>query len=83
MLVVAPIRCGGGTRIKILEAFAHQVPVVATSFALEGLPVEHGVHCLVADDPADFAQACARLRRDPALGRVLAAQAVDLVRRQL
>jgi glycosyltransferase involved in cell wall biosynthesis len=79
-VVVAPIRCGGGTRIKVIEAFAHQVPVVATSFAVEGLPVEHGVHCLVADTPSAFAQACARLGRDPALGRALAAQAVELVR---
>ncbi len=79
-VVVAPIRCGGGTRIKVLEAFAHQVPVVATSVALEGLPVEHGVHCLVADAPSAFAEACARLRREPALGRTLAARALQLVR---
>ncbi|MBU1856951.1 MAG: glycosyltransferase [Verrucomicrobia bacterium] len=79
-VVVAPIRCGGGTRIKVLEAFAHQVPVVATSMALEGLPVEHGIHCLVADVPSAFAQACARLGQEPALGRALAARAAELVR---
>jgi|GEM_PF-415944 len=79
-VVVAPIRCGGGTRIKVLEAFAYQVPVVATSMALEGLPVEHGTHCLVADAPSAFAQACARLEREPALGRALAARAAELVR---
>ena len=78
-VVVAPIRCGGGTRIKILEAFAHQVPVVATSFALEGLPVVNGVHCLVADTPSAFAQACICLGKEPALGRALAAQAIKLV----
>jgi glycosyltransferase involved in cell wall biosynthesis len=79
-VVVVPIRCGGGTRIKVLEAFAHQVPVVATSVALEGLPVEHGTHCLMADTPSAFAQACARLEREPALGRALAARSVELVR---
>lgn len=79
-VVVTPIRCGGGTRIKVLEAFAHQVPVVATTMALEGLPVEHGAHCLVADAPIAFAQACARLKREPALGRALAARAAELVR---
>jgi O-antigen biosynthesis protein len=64
----------------VLEAFAHQVPVVATSMALEGLPVKHGIHCLVADTPSAFAQACARLGRYPALGRALAARSIELVR---
>ncbi|MBN1664449.1 MAG: glycosyltransferase, partial [Deltaproteobacteria bacterium] len=77
-VVVVPIRCGGGTRIKVLEAFAHQVPVVATSIALTGLPVEHGIHCLVADTPSAFAEACARLGREPALGSALAARAAEL-----
>ncbi|HBY64181.1 MAG TPA: hypothetical protein DEH78_30535, partial [Solibacterales bacterium] len=44
--VVAPIRAGGGTRIKILEAFAHGCPVVSTSLAAEGLDVRDGEHLL-------------------------------------
>jgi hypothetical protein len=36
-IAVAPIRAGGGTRIKILEAFARGVPVVATHLAAEGI----------------------------------------------
>ena len=79
-VVVAPIRCGGGTRIKVLEAFAHQVPVVATCMALEGLSVEHGVHCLVADTPSAFALACARLGREPAQAMAMAARSAELVR---
>ena len=46
---IIPIRAGGGTRIKALEAFAHGVPVVSTSLGLEGLPVEDETHVLVGD----------------------------------
>ena len=45
-----PLRYGSGTRVKILESFAHRVPVVSTSLGAEGLDVEDGVHLLVADD---------------------------------
>ena len=66
-LVAVPIRYGGGTRLKILESFAHRVPVVSTSLGAEGLAVEDGVHLLLADDPDDFAAATVRLLRDAAL----------------
>lgn len=46
-IVVAPIRGGGGTKIKILEAFAHGVPVVSTSKGCEGLDVENGIHFFI------------------------------------
>jgi glycosyltransferase involved in cell wall biosynthesis len=64
-VVVVPIRFGGGTRIKILEAFAHGLPVVTTTVGAEGLEVEDGRHVLVADDPEDLARACLRLLDDP------------------
>jgi glycosyltransferase involved in cell wall biosynthesis len=70
--VVVPLRAGGGTRIKILEAFARQVPVVSTTLGAEGLPVEDGVSVLIGDTPEDFAQACVRLVEDPELARSLA-----------
>lgn len=66
-LVVAPLRAGGGTRLKILEAFALGRPVVATSLALEGLQITPGRHALVADSAASFAAACARLAADASL----------------
>jgi len=66
-VVVVPVRYGSGTRIKILESFAHRVPVVSTSVGAEGLDVEDGVHLLLADDPEDFAAATARLLRDTQL----------------
>jgi glycosyltransferase involved in cell wall biosynthesis len=70
--VVVPLRAGGGTRIKILEAFARQVAVVSTTLGAEGLPVEDGVSVLIGDTPEDFAQACVRLVEDPELARSLA-----------
>jgi polysaccharide biosynthesis protein PslH len=72
--VIVPVRAGGGTRIKILEAFAHRRPVVSTAAGAEGLSVTAGRHLLLADSPQDFAGQCARLMRDPALGRALAGQ---------
>jgi glycosyltransferase involved in cell wall biosynthesis len=72
--VIVPVRAGGGTRIKVLEAFAHQRPVVATSAGAEGLGVTPGKHLLIADSPGDFAASCGRLMRDPDLSRKLASQ---------
>ncbi len=57
-VVVVPIRTGGGTRIKILEAFAHDRPVVSTSVGAEGLAVRHEREILLADTPEDFVAAC-------------------------
>ncbi len=73
--VVAPLRAGGGTRLKILEAFALGRPVVATPLAAEGLEMTPGLHALVAESAADFIAACARLAADPALRSTIARQA--------
>ena len=63
-LVAVPIRFGSGTRVKILEAFSHRLPVVSTTMGAEGLGLEDGRHLLLADSPEDFASACARLLTD-------------------
>ena len=76
---VVPLRAGGGTRIKLLEAFAHGVPVVSTSVGAEGLDVEAGRHLLIADDPAGLADACRRLMEEPGLADRLRAEALRLV----
>jgi len=81
--VVVPVRAGGGTRIKVLEAFAHGRPVVSTSVGAEGLDVTPGRHLLLADTPADFAAAAVRLMNEPALGRALADQAGAWVRQRV
>jgi len=66
-LVVVPIRYGSGTRLKILEAFAHRVPVVSTTLGAEGLGAEDGVHLLLGDSVPALADACARLLTQPTL----------------
>jgi glycosyltransferase involved in cell wall biosynthesis len=62
-----PIRAGGGTRIKILEAAAFGRPIVATSIGTEGLDMADGRELLIRDDAASFATACLDLLRDPVL----------------
>lgn len=63
---VVPLRQGGGTRLKILEAMALGTPVVATSLGASGLGARDGDEILIADRPTDFAQAVMLLMRDAA-----------------
>jgi glycosyltransferase involved in cell wall biosynthesis len=63
-VAVVPLRYGSGTRLKILESFAHRVPVVSTTLGAEGLDVEDGVHLLLADEPEELAAAAVRLLGD-------------------
>jgi len=70
-IAVVPLRIGSGTRLKILESFAHRIPVVSTTVGADGLDVEDGVHLLLADRPEEFARACRRLTEDRALARRL------------
>ncbi len=76
---VVPLLQGGGTPLKLIEALAHGLPVVATPRAVAGLAVCDGEHCLLADGAEAFAQALIRVLRDgaPELarhGRELAAE---------
>ena len=79
---VVPLRQGGGTRLKILEAMALGTAVVATSKGAEGLDVTPGVDILIADDAEGFAEAVLGLLGDPARAARQAASARDLIRRQ-
>jgi glycosyltransferase involved in cell wall biosynthesis len=53
-VVIAPLRAGSGTRIKILEAWAAARPVVATALAAEGLAAQHEENCVIAENPVNF-----------------------------
>ncbi|HKI03637.1 MAG TPA: glycosyltransferase family 4 protein [Thermoanaerobaculia bacterium] len=70
-ILAVPLRIASGVRIKILEAWARGVPVVATPAALAGLEARDGEEALVAREPRDFASAIARLHREPALAASL------------
>jgi glycosyltransferase involved in cell wall biosynthesis len=65
--VVVPLRVGGGTRLKILDAWAMGKAVVSTSAGCEGLAVRQGENMLVADDPPAFAAAVLRVLNDGVL----------------
>jgi glycosyltransferase involved in cell wall biosynthesis len=80
-VVVVPVRVGGGTRLKILEAFAHGVPVVSTSLGAEGLMVQDGVHLMLSDSPAAMAESIELIMRDARYADRLRASAFELVRR--
>jgi glycosyltransferase involved in cell wall biosynthesis len=76
---VVPLRIGGGSRLKILEALAMGRAVVSTSVGAEGLDVEHDRHILLADDPQGFAETVLRLLNDPARCLALASEGRRLV----
>jgi glycosyltransferase involved in cell wall biosynthesis len=76
---IAPLRIGGGTRFKILEAMAMALPVVSTSLGAEGIDAEPGRHLLLGDDPASLAAAVSRVLSDPQLGSSLAREGRALV----
>jgi glycosyltransferase involved in cell wall biosynthesis len=76
---IVPLLQGGGTPLKLIEALAYGLPVVATPRAVAGLAVRDGEHCLLAPDAETFAAALVRVLRDgaPGLarrGRALAAE---------
>jgi len=79
---IVPLRIAGGSRLKILEAFAAKVPVLSTTIGAEGLAVEHEKNVILADTPEDFAGRCIRLLDDEALRKSLAAEGRRLVDEQ-
>lgn len=80
--VVVPLRIGGGTRLKILDAWALGKAVVSTNIGAEGLALAEGQNILLADDPRGFAEAVCKVLESPGLRKRLEeggrATAVDL-----
>ena len=70
-VVVVPLRIGGGTRLKIVEALSKGKPVVSTRLGAEGLDVVDGEHLLLADEPREFANQVERVLADSDLARRL------------
>jgi sugar transferase (PEP-CTERM/EpsH1 system associated) len=62
---VAPLRVGGGTRLKLLEALSMGKAVVSTRVGAEGYPVQEGRHLMLADSPLEFAEAVVALLHSP------------------
>jgi len=76
---LAPIRQGGGTRLKILESMSLGTPVVSTSKGAEGLAVAHNEHLLLADTAHEFARQVIRLLSDAQLRHKLGENGKRLV----
>lgn len=78
-VVVAPVRFGGGVKLKVVEAMARGVPLVTTSVGIQGL--EDAATCIeVADDEHALAQSVIGLLSDPEKARANAIAAIDYVR---
>jgi glycosyltransferase involved in cell wall biosynthesis len=78
-LMVVPLRIGGGTRLKIVEAMAMGCPVVSTPVGAAGLDLVDREHLLLAEDSARFAARVAELIAEPELGQELAGKAREHV----
>lgn len=68
--MVVPLRSGGGTRLKILQAMAMARPVISTTLGAEGLGVCAGEHLLIADEPERFADSIAALADSQSAQRI-------------
>jgi glycosyltransferase involved in cell wall biosynthesis len=79
-IVVVPSRFGTGVKTTVLEAWAMGRPVVATPFALQGLPARPGENVLVGDSPEALARCVAELLAAPALRERLGAAGCRTVR---
>ncbi len=73
-VIVVPLWVGAGARVKIVEAMAAQIPVVATWLAAEGLELEAGLHYLGGETAAELGKLAASLLRNPKERVRLAAQ---------
>ena len=78
-VLAVPLDSGGGTRLKILEAFAAGVPVVSTAIGCEGIEVVHGEHLIIAERD-QFVDGLRAALDDTGLGDRLAARARELAR---
>jgi glycosyltransferase involved in cell wall biosynthesis len=81
-VVAVPVAEGGGSRVKILEAFERRVPVVSTTTGAAGLEITSGDHLLLADQPRQFADALLQVVSDGRLAEALADSGARLFRRR-
>lgn len=76
--MVVPLKVGGGTRLKILEAFSKRIPVISTRLGAYGIEAVHGRHILLADEPLIFAEQCLQLIHNRKMSEHLTSNAYQL-----
>jgi glycosyltransferase involved in cell wall biosynthesis len=79
---VVPVRAGSGSRIKVLEALAAGIPVVAPSFAVSGIGLRDGVDVLIGESPEELASLATRVIEDDDLANTLSVAGRRLVERR-
>jgi glycosyltransferase involved in cell wall biosynthesis len=79
---VVPLKVGGGSRLKILEAMAAGVPVVSTTLGAEGLDVRHDENILIADTTEQLVQAITSMTENKTRRNQLSAAGRELVSRR-
>ena len=65
-IYITPLRIGSGTRLKLIEAMSAHKPIVSTTIGAEGFPIRNGEELIIADTPAEMAQAVVALLGDSA-----------------
>lgn len=81
-IFICPMRTGGGTRLKMLDALASGKPIVATSMACEGIEVVDGASVIIADTPSDFCSKIVKLLKQPERRMALGNEARKLAERK-
>ena len=80
---IVPIRIGSGMRIKILDSVAAATPLVTTSKGCEGLPLQDGRDCIIADTPIAFAKGITALQENTTLQQQLALSATETMQQHM
>lgn len=79
---VCPMRVGGGTRLKVLDALAMGVPLIATRMACEGIPLINGQHVLFSENPKEFVENILMVFESNALREKLQMNSRQLIKNQ-
>jgi glycosyltransferase involved in cell wall biosynthesis len=79
-IFLSPIKTGTGIKTKTLEAMANGKPIIGFRNSFRGVPVENGVHALIADSNEEFARLFEKLVADPALRQRLGEAAREFIR---
>jgi glycosyltransferase involved in cell wall biosynthesis len=76
-VVICPLLHGSGTKIKLQEAMAYAIPIVATTTGASGLSLKNGFNSFITDDPATYAQNILELLKNPELAQKISEEVAN------